>query len=191
MLKREIVKIAAVIALFLFIIPIFQSLFFRHTTSHKITINKEVKADFLPQSEKKIILLFFGYYGCGDICTPFLENFNRIYESQEFLPYQKEIEFYFVNINPKIKKHEANDFASYFNKNFIGIYLSDQDIMRIDRNFGLYHATSLRDENEIEHTDNLYMLQREGKKVILKQFYLNKFLDKEMLSDDIKTLLAS
>lgn len=186
---RKIIKITAVIALFLFIIPIFQSLFFKHATSGKIVVDKEIKADFLPKSDKKIILLFFGYYGCADICTPFLENLNHIYESKEFLPYKKTVDFNFVNLTPKVKRHEPNDFANYFNKNFIGIYLSEKEIMRIDKNFGLYHAVSLRDANEIEHTDNLYMLQVEDKKVVLKHFYLNKFFNKEMLIEDIKSIL--
>ncbi len=116
------------------------------------------------------------------------QKFAWFIESKEFLPYKNEVDFYFVNLNSKVKKHEPNDFANYFNRNFIGIYLSKQEVMHVDRNFGLYHAVSLRDENEIEHTDNLYMLERDGEKVILKHFYLNKFLQKEMLIEDIKNI---
>ena len=190
MSRREIAKIAAVIVLFLLLIPIFQSLFFRHAISGKIAVNKEVKADFLPKSDKKIILLFFGYYGCADVCAPFLQDLNLIYESKEFLPYKNEVDFYFVNLNSKVKQHEPSDFANYFNKNFKGVYLLQKEIMLLDRNFGLYHAVSLRDENEIEHTGSLYILQKEGEKVILKYFYLNKFLQKEILIEDIKAMLA-
>ena len=177
MSRRDAAKIAAIIALFLLIIPLLQSFFFRYTTDGNIRVDKEVKADFLPKSEKKIILLFFGYYGCGDICTPFLENLSLIYDSKEFLPYQKTVDFYFVNLNPRVKKHEPQDFANYFHKNFKGIYLSQEEIMHIDRNFGLYHAVSLQDKNEITHTDNLYLLERVGEKVVLREYYLNKIFE--------------
>ncbi len=185
MSRADILKIIAVTVTFLLFIPLFQSLLFQNMADGKISINREIKVPFLPYSEKKLSLLFFGYYGCSDVCTPFLEKLSTIYESDVFKSYKKDVDIYFVNLNPAVKKHNPDEFAKYFNQNFQGIYLTHNEIMSIDREFGLYHTSSLRDKSKINHTDNLYLLEKSNGKFKLKHIYFSKLLKADMLSKDI------
>lgn len=187
MSRADILKTLAVTVVFLLFIPLFQSMAFQNSTNGKISIERDIKAPFLPYSDKKFSLIFFGYYGCADVCTPFLQKLGTIYDSYEFKSYKKEVDIYFINLNPEVKKHNPDEFAKYFNTDFKGIYLSKDEIMAIDREFGLYHTASLRDKNEINHTDNLYLLERNGIDLKLKRIYFNKSLNSELLIEDIKT----
>lgn len=186
MSRTSILKISVTIGVFLLFIPLLQSLFFQNSTNGKISIDREIEIPFLPYSDKKFSLIFFGYYGCGDVCTPFLQKLSTIYDSEDFDIYRREVDIYFINLNPEVKKHNPDEFAKYFNKDFKGIYLTRDEIMSIDRGFGLYHTTSLTNKGEINHTDNLYLIERDGKKLKLKEIYFSKALNSNGLTKNIK-----
>lgn len=189
MKKKDILKIVAIFALFILFIPLFQSILFQETTAGKIYINKQIEVPYLHASEKKLALVFFGYYGCADICTPFLEKMSKIYESDAFSPYKKDIDIYFINLNPSVKKNNPDEFAKYFNSNFKGVYLAHNEIMKIDRSFGLYHAKSLKNKYDMKHTDSLYLLKKDNMDFTLKYIYLNKLLNSNTLIQDIEAML--
>lgn len=188
MKKRDVLKIAAIFALFLLFIPLFQSMIFQGTTAGKIYINKEIKVQFLNSSEKKLALVFFGYYGCADVCTPFLEKMSKIYESDSFKPYKKDIDVFFINLNPNVKKNNPDEFAKYFNSNFKGVYLTRDEVMKIDRNFGLYYAESLKNKYDMEHTDSIYLLKKNNIDFVLKYIYFNRLFNADTLVQDIEAL---
>lgn len=189
MKKRDVLKIVAIFALFLLFIPLFQSMLFQETTAGKIHINKEIKVPFLQTSEKKLALVFFGYYGCADICTPFLEKMSKIYESDAFKPYRNDVDIYFINLNPDVKENNPDEFAKYFNSNFKGVYLTHDEIMKIDRNFGLYYANSLKNKYDMEHTDSVYLLEKNDTDFILKYVYFNKLFNADTLTQDVDMAL--
>lgn len=178
----------AVLLFFLFLffsaIPLMQSLFFSKNSQGAITIEKEVKADFI-KSDKKFTLLFFGYFGCRDVCTPILEEMAKMYESKEFEEVKESVDFIFVNLTPEVEVFQPDLFAKYFNKNFKGVYLSKSELFAIDRNFELYFARSLSDDTELNHTDNIYFIQNDKESKVLKSIYSTHPLKIKKLIDDI------
>ncbi|MDD5400868.1 MAG: SCO family protein [Sulfurimonas sp.] len=184
MTKRYKAYTIFILILFFSAVPFVQSLFFSGNSKGAIKVEREIKADFI-KSDKKFILLFFGYFGCRDVCTPIMEEMARLYESKEFEEVKDSVDFLFVNLTPEVEKSQPDLFAKYFNKNFNGVYLSKSELFAIDRNFELYFARSLSDDTELNHTDNIYLIQNGVKTKVLKSIYSTHPLKIKKLIDDI------
>lgn len=181
-------KIAIVLIFAFFIsVPLFQSFIFSSNTQGAIEINKEIDMEFV-KSDKKIVLIFFGYVGCTDICTPILEKFSTLYNSTEFDYIRNEIDVYFVNLKPEIEVFQANLFAKYFNDDFKDVYLSRRELLNIDRAFGLFFSKDLNDDTELNHTDYIYLIDNSKEKKLLKSIYSNHPLNNKQLISDIISL---
>lgn len=167
-----------------------QSLFFSQSFQGAMVIEKEVKADFI-KSDKKFVLLFFGYFGCRDVCTPILEEMSKMYESKEFEEIKESVDFVFVNLTPEVEAFQPDLFAKYFNNTFKGVYLSKSELFSMDRKFELYFARSLSDNSELNHTDNLYLIENNPKTKVLKSIYSTHPLKRKKLIDDIILLKSS
>ena len=187
--KKNIFWFSSFLLFFLIVIPLSQSFIFQADKKGKININKEIDLPYI-KTNKKAILVFFGYFACADVCTPVLEDLSTFYNSSEFMDLKYEIDLYFVNLLPSVKKFEPDLFAKAFNNNFIGVYLSNKEIMKIDRSFNLFFAQSLQSEYEIDHTDNLYLIEIKEDKNILKSSYFTNSLNKKLLLEDIKKLIS-
>ena len=150
-------------------------------------INEEIKADFI-KSDKKIILLFFGYVGCSDVCTPILYELNNLYNSKEFKDIKKDVEILFVNLTPEVELFQPDLFAKYFNDDFNGIYLSKKETLNIDRNFGVFFSKDLTEETELNHTDHIYLIDNSLERKMLKTIYTSHPLNKIKIINDIMIL---
>ncbi|MDD2653362.1 MAG: SCO family protein [Sulfurimonas sp.] len=152
-----------------------------------MVIEKNVKADFI-KSDKKFVLLFFGYFGCRDVCTPILEEMSKLYESKEFEELRESVDVIFVNLTPEVDSFQPDLFAKYFNNAFKGVYLSKGELFSMDRNFELYFARSLSDDTELNHTDNIYLIKNNQNSKVLKSIYSTHPIQRKKLIDDIISL---
>ncbi|EDZ62652.1 periplasmic Cu-chaperone (thioredoxin-fold) [Sulfurimonas gotlandica GD1] len=184
--KYKIVTIV-LLSIFFLMVPFIQSFIFVSNTKGKIEINKELEASYV-KSDRKFILLFFGYVGCVDVCTPLLEKLNTMHESKEFEAVKEDVEVMFVNLTPEVEKHQPDNFAKVFNKDFKGVYLSRKETLSIDRTFGLFFSRSLSDKTELDHTDFLYLIENASNRQVLKNIYSVHPFNKEKITEDIKQL---
>lgn len=175
------------ILLFAIMIPLLQSFLFSSETKGSIEINKEIKADFI-KSDKKSVLVFFGYVGCIDVCTPILNDMNNLYQSKEFKNIKDDVEILFVNLTPEVEISQPDIFAKYFNQNFNGIYLSRKEILNIDRDLGVFFSRDLNEKTELNHTDHIYLIENSLKSKILKNIYTTHPLNKLKIINDIMIL---
>ncbi len=190
MTTRQKTALIFVLLLFFSVVPVVQSLFFSQNSQGAITIEKEVKADFI-KSDKKFVLLFFGYFGCRDVCTPILEEMAKMYESKEFEEVRESVDFVFVNLTPEVEAFQPDLFAKYFNNDFKGVYLSKSELFSMDRSFELYFARSLNDDTELDHTDNIYLIENNPNTKVLKTIYSTHPIKRTKLIDDIILLKSS
>jgi protein SCO1/2 len=173
--------------LFFLVVPFFYSFFFSINTKNAIEVNKEVNIDFI-KSDKKVVLLFFGYVGCEDVCTPILQKLSDLYDSKEFETLRESVDIIFVNLTPEVEEFQPDLFAKFFNNNFLGVYLSKKSVLSIDRNFGLFFSRGLMDVNKLNHTDHIYLIQNSLDAKILKSIYPTHPIKKQKLIDDIMHL---
>ncbi len=100
----------------------------------------------------KVLVLAFGYTNCADICPFTLGYLKKVY-SKLSLEEQKGTRILFVTIDPKYDTPEhLNKFVTYFNKDFIGLSGTQE---QIDNIVSLYQAEyhTLSDNAEIETKD--------------------------------------
>ncbi len=185
-MKTTLFKSIGIVLLFISFIALsfFGSFYFASQTKGGIEVNKRVNADFIV-SDKKNILLFFGYFGCKDVCTPILQELATLYESQEFATIKKDVAILFINLTPATQPQQVDLFAKFFNNNFQGIYLSQKELLNIDRTFGVYFSQSLNDKTEFNHTDYIYLLENTTDTKILKKIYSAHPLQIKQLINDI------
>ncbi len=189
MMNKKIVMGVFLFVLLMIIVPLLQIFLFSAHTAGKIEINQRINAPYLEDSDKELMLVFYGYVGCVKVCTPILQKLDDFYDSKEFVPYKRSVGLNFVNLMPELESHQPDSFAKSFNPQFIGRYLSQKELMNIDRSLGVFFSKNLSQPDEINHSDNLYLIQREKNgTLILKSIYTMHPLNHELLVHDISVL---
>lgn len=171
------------------VIPVVQSMLFASDSAGKMVIDKKLDAPYLQGSNEDIMLVFFGYVGCSKVCTPILHELSKLYDSNEFKNNKGNVELVFVNLMPELESDQPDKFAKSFNPSFKGVYLNQKELMRIDRELGVFFSKSIKDTTEIDHSDNLYLVkkQKDGT-LVLKSIYSMHPLKSDMLINDIAKL---
>lgn len=184
-----------VLALFFFmvmaiIIPLAQSMLFSNRSTGKITINEQLSAPYLVGSDKQFMLVFFGYVGCTKVCTPILHQLDTMYESKSFDSLRDRVELVFVNLMPEMEPDQPDLFAKSFNPDFRGIYLTQSELMKIDRELGVFFSKSISDTAELDHSDHLYLVekQKDGT-LVIRYIYTMHPIERQLIVSDVTALL--
>ncbi len=148
-----------------------------------VVLNEKIKLPFKVEDNKSVILLYFGYVGCPDVCPASLNEIDNIYKKIDNR-YKDRVGIYFVNI---IENSGANEYAKYFNNNFKGVDLSSVEVMQFMNKLHAYKSDPLTDSGELYHTSYLYLLKKIKKdEFILKKMYYTHPYDAKMVIDDIE-----
>ncbi len=109
--------------------------------------------------EGKIILLFFGYTNCPDICPTTLLDISRTLK--ELGKDSDKVQAVFVSVDPErdTPKH-LNDYVKYFDKRIIGLSSDKTNIDKLHKYFRTtYELLNASEENYlVEHSSNLYII---------------------------------
>jgi protein SCO1/2 len=114
----------------------------------------------------QLVLLFFGYTSCPDVCPTVLGKLARVYGL--IGPMRQKVLTLFVTIDPqRDTAQKLKEYLGYFNINAIGLTGSKGEIDAVvDR----YKATYTKVETHssalgymFDHTDYLYLIDAQGK----------------------------
>ncbi|MCU7852943.1 MAG: SCO family protein [Candidatus Thiodiazotropha sp. (ex Monitilora ramsayi)] len=120
----------------------------------------------LEQLRGKVVLLFFGYTQCPDVCPTSLsilaQALNELNEDE-----LKSVQALFVSVDPKRDSFEALDeYASYFHPNLMGITGSEREVAEVAKRYGaLYEEVALEGSNfgyAVNHSAETYLITAEG-----------------------------
>lgn len=151
--------------------PVALSLLFSTQTKGRLEINRPIDAPYLQGSPHEFELVFFGYVGCTNVCTPILEEVARMYRSDTFAPLRQRVGVTFVNLLERVGPDQPQVFASAFDPSFRGVYF----LKTLDR------------EGEIDHSDHLYLVHRDHDgSVTLINIYLTHPINPEIIIRDIR-----
>lgn len=181
----------AVLAILLLILfgmgaPLIFSAFFSTQVQGKIVVNRPIDAPYLQDGTQQLQLVFFGYVGCTKVCTPILQEMSSFYNSESFASLKPYVAFTFVNLMPEVESDQPQTFAESFNRDFRGVYLTQRQLMNIDRDFSLFFSKSISEAGEINHSDYLYLVHRDKNGALkLINIYMTHPLRQEMLIEDI------
>jgi len=128
--------------------------------------DQDGKAFHLKDHRGQIVLLFFGYTSCPDVCPTTLSKLARVY--MLLGPLRSKILTLFVTIDPKRDTpQKLKEYLEYFNINAMGLSGTKQEI---DAVVDSYKATYERVETNssalgymFDHTDYLYLIDTQGK----------------------------
>jgi len=134
--------------------------------------------------------LFFGYTHCPDVCPTTLSVLNSV--AQRLQDVDADIRFVFISVDPERDTPEKlARFVSYFNKNFIGVTGTEQQIEQFTRELGIMHMRVAAEENAtaylVDHTASVLLIDPDGR----YHAVFSPPLSAGKISDDFRKILKA
>jgi protein SCO1/2 len=112
----------------------------------------------------KIVVLFFGYAHCPDVCPVTLSTWSRV---EEALPDDAEVEFVFITVDPERDSGERiGEHLRIFSEDFIGLRGSQDELDTIFKQYGVFSKKVAFSSSAIgyvvDHTTVMLVIDREG-----------------------------
>ena len=122
----------------------------------------------LAQLRGKVVLLFFGYTHCPDICPTELASMAQF--SRSLGVHSEKIQILFVTVDPaRDTPSRLKQYVHYFSKNIIGLSGSDQEIEVVKEAYHvqsqIYRANEQAQTYSVDHSAKLYVIDQTGKLV--------------------------
>ena len=118
----------------------------------------------LQDQQGKVVMLYFGYTNCPDLCPATLSDFKKIRESLG--ERTEEIEFVMITIDPERDTLEKTaQYVSAFDPTFIGLSASEADLQEIWDGYFVFRAKSGVDSAAgylMDHTTRTYVIDKQG-----------------------------
>ena len=134
--------------------------------------------------------LFFGYTHCPDVCPTTLSVLNSV--AQQLQDVDADVRFVFISVDPERDTPEKlARFVSYFNKNFIGVTGSEEQIEQFTRELGIMHMRVAAEENAtaylVDHTASVLLIDPDGR----YHAVFSPPLSAGKISDDFRKILKA
>jgi protein SCO1/2 len=136
-----------------------------YPTAPQIELKKSNGETFRLSDQKgKIVLLFFGYTSCPDICPTTLAELKQVMDGLE--KKAESVQVVFISVDPKRDAPEKiQEYVEHFNQSFIGLSGSTDELKIIWDNYGV-----VREEVEsnsafgyiVNHTARTYLIDADG-----------------------------
>jgi len=132
----------------------------------EIVLTRSGETSFqLNETRGKIVLLFFGYTSCPDVCPTTLAELNqalgKLGDEQA-----KQVQVLFVTVDPaRDTPDRIQEYVNHFNDDFIGLSGTETDLQKIWNAYGVYREIA----NEstalgyiVNHTARVTLIDRNG-----------------------------
>jgi len=130
----------------------------------------------------KIILLYFGYTFCPDICPSTLANVRHILD--ELGDSSHEVVFMMITVDPARDSPEIlGKYMSRFHPGYIGIWGEGEELEIVKQSYGVFSETDPESDPVnylVSHTARIFLIDQEG---ILRTGYSFGTPNEEILSD--------
>lgn len=148
----------------------------------------------------KVVILFFGYTNCPDVCPTTLQDLTAVKEALG--ENSEDVEFVFISVDyERDDPQEVAQFLSYFDDDFIGL-VGDQDTLSaIGHEYGLVierENINVQHEHEegaehdlseefyfVQHTSPTFLIDRDG---YLRQVYFYG-TDTDLIAESIQQIV--
>ena len=121
-----------------------------------------------PQSfREKVLLIFFGYTSCPDICPITLTTVKDALENLE--PYEvMQVQPLFISVDPERDTLEGmKQFLTYFHSSIVGVIGSAEELKAITKKFGAAYMKDIRSDSAadylIAHSGYIYLMDQQGR----------------------------
>ena len=137
------------------------------TLAQNFTLTDQNSNPFrMSEQRGKVVLLFFGYTHCPDVCPATLAIWKQVEE--KLGDDAGRVKFVFITVDPerdtpeRLKKH-----VELFSQNFIGLTGSDEELTPIYEVYNVYHEQDDSGDSAagylVSHTASSFLVNPEGK----------------------------
>ncbi|MBE9610127.1 SCO family protein [Chitinilyticum litopenaei] len=148
-------------------------------------IDGQGKPRTLSSFKGKVVVLFFGYTQCPDVCPTTLAELRDLLP--QFGAAARDIQVLFVSVDPARDTPELlAQYVPAFHPDFLGLTGSASAVAQVARQYGV--AYQRRGEGEhytMDHTAGTYLLDRQGRVRVM----INYGSDPSVLRHDLQLLL--
>lgn len=141
-------------------------------------------ADF----KSKVVILFFGYTHCPDVCPTTLADLAQTMRSLG--DDARRVQVIFVTLDPERDNPDMlSKFVPAFDSSFIALYGSAPATAQAAQSFGVSYAKQPDKHGgyTLDHSDGIYLLGTQGKPLLLAPYNQST----QLLAEDIRLLLAT
>lgn len=130
------------------------------------TLQSEQGPVSLPDFRGQVVILYFGYTQCPDICPVSLSVVGQAIR-QLPLPQQKSVHGIFISVDPdRDTLKYLKTYTSFFSEHITGVSGSKYEIDKIVQQYGaFYRFVELKDSAmgySVDHSALLYLIDKEG-----------------------------
>ncbi len=141
----------------------------------------------LAAQKGNIVLVFFGYTNCPDICPATMANLSQLYD--RLGAQAKNVRVVFVTVDPqRDTASQLQEFMAKFDSSFIGLTGMQQDLAPVWKSYGVFIQSQpiAGSSNYLEnHSDAIYLVDKAGR---LRLTYAYDTPVSDMLSDVLHLL---
>lgn len=136
----------------------------------------------------KVVVLFFGYVHCPDVCPTTLSDTA---EAMRLLTPDEasRVQVLFVTVDPERDTADLlKEYVPYFHARFLGLRGSDEETAQAAREFRIFyrrHATPGSNGYNVDHTAGSYVLDTRGRLRLLLPFAMSP----DDMAHDLRILL--
>lgn len=112
----------------------------------------------------RIVLLFFGYTHCPDVCPTTLLALKQAQESLGSSANRAQVVM--ISVDPqRDPPEELAQYARFFDPRFIGLSGTPEEIDKVARQFRVFHriSTGAAGQYSVSHSGYIYVLDRSGR----------------------------
>lgn len=147
------------------------------TATNDFTLTQNHQAVHLHDFRGKLVLLYFGYASCPDVCPTSLALLSSALKELS-AEEAAQIQPIFISVDPERDNGtKLMDYARYFFPSFIGITGTEQEIQRTAMQYGAFYSkvksTSAMGYT-VDHSSNSYLLGKDGQLLTTFKHDVNK-----------------
>ncbi|RDI94473.1 SCO family protein [Meiothermus sp. QL-1] len=140
--------------------------------------------------EGKVVLIFFGFVNCPDVCPTTLLELARVYKALSPAE-QARVQVLFISVDPERDSlQRLRDYTTFFHPSFLGLTGSPEEIAAVARKYGVfYQKSNVKSalEYNVDHTATVFALDPRGS---LRLIYgSGKAAETERVVQDVRWLL--
>ena len=142
----------------------------------------------LSDYDDKVVLIFFGYANCPDICPMTMSAVNNV--MNELGDNSQKVQVLFVSVDPERDTEEKlKSYMNYFNDRFVGLTGTPEEIDRVADDYNVFYEKEYVDsasEYLIGHNSSVLLITPDGE-IFLR--YPQNRMDPASIAADIERLL--
>lgn len=139
----------------------------------------------LSDFEDKVVVMFFGYTHCPEICPTTLADLAQVMRLLD--KDAEKVQVLFVTLDPERDTPKLlAEYVPFFHPSFLGLYGDTQTTAQVAKTFGVnYEKRVEKGSYALDHSDGTYLIGTNGKPVLLSPYNQSA----KLLVQDIKLLL--